>query len=124
MVGFFFSGGRFCKTLVATMPQHHPGPLMNTVTTSMAPSSNTPESDAALQAITSNAKDANTRQIAALAEGVDQTHVSEHIRGIVAVTMGHLSINAITTTRNHAEHWQQWALGVADGTAREVPAVA
>jgi hypothetical protein len=34
---------------------------------------------------------------------------------MVAATMGHLSVQATDITRNHAEHWQQWALGVADG---------
>jgi hypothetical protein len=41
----------------------------------------------------------------------------------MAMTMGHLSINATVTTQNYAEHWQGWALGVADGVERGVPAV-
>ena len=53
-------------------------------------------------------------QIAALRIDANEGHIAEHIRGMVAATMGHLSIQASVSTRNDAEHWQQWALGVAD----------
>ena len=61
------------------------------------------------------AQEENTKQIAALRDDASQGHIAEHIRGMVATTMGHLSVQATDITRNHAEHWQQWALGVADG---------
>ncbi len=55
------------------------------------------------------------KQIAALREDSDQGHIAEHIRGMVAATIGHLPDEASDATRTHAAHWQQWALGVADG---------
>ena len=48
---------------------------------------------------------------------------TEHIRGMVAATMAHLSIDASAITQENAAHWQQWALGVADGVERGLPAV-
>ena len=54
-------------------------------------------------------------QIAALRNDANEGHIAEHIRGMVAATMGHPSVHASDTTRKDAEHWQQWALGVADG---------
>jgi hypothetical protein len=41
---------------------------------------------------------------------------------MVAATMGHLSADAPAITRSHAEQWQGWAVGVADGVAQTVPA--
>lgn len=108
---------------MATMPQLHPGPLMNIATTSMAPSTLTQEVDAAERACTAQAKAENLIQVAALSDGVDDVHIAEHICGLVAVTMAHLSVNASTATVGHAAHWQGWALGVADGVQRGVPAV-
>ena len=61
-----------------------------------------------------------TMQIAALRDGADEGHIAEHIRGMVAATMGSLSGHASDATRNSATHWQQWALGVADGIALPV----
>ena len=57
------------------------------------------------------------KQIAAMREepAADEGHIAEHIRGMVAATMGHLSTDASEATRSDAAHWQQWALGVADG---------
>jgi hypothetical protein len=55
------------------------------------------------------------KQIAALREDSDQEHIAEHIRGMVAATMGYLSDVATDAARTHAAHWQQWALGAADG---------
>ena len=120
---FFLSAGFHQRTLVATMPQLHQGPLMNIASTSMAPSTLTHEADAAERACTEQAKADNLIQVAALSDGVDQAHVAEHIRGLVAVTMAHLAVDASTATVGHAEHWQGWALGVADGVERGVPAV-
>jgi hypothetical protein len=56
-------------------------------------------------------------QIAALRIDANEGHIAEHIRGMVAATMGNLSIRASDTGRTEAEQWQQWALGVADGLA-------
>ena len=96
---------------------------MNIASTSMAPSTLTQEADASEHACTAPAKAENLFQVSALSDGVDQAHVAEHIRGLVAVTMAHLSVNASTATVGNAEYWQGWAMGVADGVARGVPAV-
>ena len=109
---------------MATLPLLHPGPLMNIASTSMAPSFVTQEADAAENAITAHAKAENSKHVAALSDGVDQAHVAEHIRGLVAVTMAHLSVTASTANVTNAEHWREWARGVADRVARGVPAVA
>ena len=53
-------------------------------------------------------------QIATLRDDAQEGHIAEHIRGMVAATMGNLSIHASAASRSQAEHWQQWALGVAD----------
>ena len=68
------------------------------------------------------AKASSLAIVADLSEGADEAHVAEHIRGMVAVTMGHLSADASAVTRNNAEQWQDWALDVADGVTRTVPA--
>lgn len=78
------------------------------------------EADAAQQAITAESRETNARRIAEISDGTDASHVAEHIRGLVAVTMAHLSVQASATTREHAEHWQQWALDVASRTERGV----
>jgi hypothetical protein len=95
---------------------------MNTESNAMARPSPQQEADAALHAITGQAKAENLSRVAELSEGTDEAHVAEHIRGIVAATMGHLSTDAPAVTRNNAEQWQDWALGVADGVARTIPA--
>ena len=97
---------------------------MNIAASATALSTLAQEAEAARQAITPEAKDENTRQLAALSEGVDPVHVAEHIRSMVAATMGHLSTGASTVTRNNAGQWQEWALGVADGVEHVVPAAA
>ena len=90
---------------------------MNIDTTSSSPP--TPaektarEATAAQNAIKAEAKEENTRQIAELSDGARDVHVTEHIRGMVAVTMAHLSIHASATTRENAQQWQQWALAAA-----------
>ena len=96
---------------------------MNIVSNSMAPSILTQEVDVAERACTAQAKAENLVQVAALSDRVDDAHVAEHIRGLVAVSMAHLSVNASTATVGNAEHWQQWALGIADGVQRGVPAL-
>lgn len=95
---------------------------MNTDFNSMARPSPAQEADAALQAITGQAKAENLSRIAELSEGTDDAHVAEHIRGMVAATMSHVSADAPALTRHDAEQWQDWALGVADGVAQTVPA--
>jgi hypothetical protein len=122
MVGFFFSGSALCCSPVATMPQQLPGTHMNTESNAVARPSPSQEADAALQAITGQAKSENLSRIAELSEGTDDAHVAEHIRGMVAATMSHLSADAPALTRLDAEQWQNWALGVADGVALTVPA--
>ncbi|HNV60421.1 MAG TPA: hypothetical protein PKH72_12265 [Rhodoferax sp.] len=57
----------------------------------------------------------NTKQIAALSDEANERQIAEHIRGMVAATMGNLSILASDANRNDAEQWQEWALGIADG---------
>ncbi len=101
MVGFFFSG-----------------PTMNFDSTPTSLPAQ--EADAALNATTVEAKGENAKQIAALSVGADQAHVTEHILGMVATTMAHISIHASAATRANAEHWQQWALGVAEGVVQGI----
>jgi len=60
--------------------------------------------------------------VAELSEGTEEGQVAEHIRGMVAATMGHLSADAPTMTRGNAERWQDWALDVADGVTQTRPA--
>lgn len=59
-------------------------------------------------------------QIATLRDDTEDGHIAEHIRGMVAATMGNLSIQATDATRHDALQWQDWALGVADGLALPV----
>lgn len=59
-------------------------------------------------------------QIAALRDDAHEGHIAEHIRGMVAATMGHLSVESTDATKSDAQQWQQWALGVADGLALPV----
>jgi hypothetical protein len=49
-----------------------------------------------------------------LRDVANESHIAEHIRGMVAATMGNLSIQASVAVRDDAEQWQQWAVGVAD----------
>jgi len=80
------------------------------------------EADAAQLAIMDQAKAENLAVVAELSDGTAEAHVAEHIRAMVAATMGHLSADAPAITRNNAGQWQDWALGVADGVAATVPA--
>jgi hypothetical protein len=57
----------------------------------------------------------NTKQIDTLRNAANEGHIAEHIRGMVAATMANLSTQASDATRNDSQHWQQWALGAADG---------
>ena len=95
---------------------------MNTDSNAMARPSPAQEADAALEAISGDAKAENLRRVAELSSDSDEGHVAEHIRGMVAATMGNLPADAPAVTRDHAGQWQDWALGVADGVAATVPA--
>ena len=95
---------------------------MNTDTTTMAHPSLAQEAAAALHAISEQAKTENLALVAALSADANDTQIAEHIRGMVALTRGHLSVDAPATTRNHAAQWQAWALGVADAVEQTVPA--
>jgi len=64
----------------------------------------------------------NTRQVAMLSEWADGTQQAEHIRGMVAATMAHMSMDADAVTRENAGKWQSWAQEVAD--ALDAPVVA
>lgn len=75
---------------------------------------------AAQHAIQADAKAENARQVASLSAWADSGQQAEHIRGLVAITMAHLSQDATPSTRENAAQWQAWALGLADGI--EVPA--
>ena len=71
---------------------------MNTDSNSMARPSAAQEADAALHAMSEQAKANNLAIVADLSEGSDEAHLAEHIRGMVAVTMGHLSADAPAIT--------------------------
>lgn len=60
---------------------------------------------------------ASIDQIATLRSDANEGHIAEHIRGMVSATMDNLSIHASDTFRTDAEHWQKWALDLADGFA-------
>ena len=71
---------------------------------------------------TSQLTQANAEQISALRPDARDSHIAEHIRGMVAATIGNLPIQASEATKNDAAQWQQWALSVADGL--ELPVLA
>ena len=64
---------------------------------------------------TSTRTQEGTEQIAALRIDTNEGHIAEHIRAMVAATMGHLCVQGSDATKNDAVQWQRWALGVADG---------
>jgi len=53
-------------------------------------------------------------QITALRHDASESHIAEHIRGMVSATMGNLSTRARDSSESDAKHWQEWALGIAD----------
>lgn len=75
---------------------------------------------AAQHAVQAEAKAESARQVASLSAWASKGQQAEHIRGLVAITMAHLSEHATPSTRENAAQWQTWALGLADGI--EVPA--
>lgn len=72
---------------------------------------------AAQDALGSAAMEENLKAVAALADSADKHQQEEHIRGIVATTIAHLSSDATAATRELAAQWKTWALGLADGAA-------
>jgi hypothetical protein len=75
---------------------------------------------AARDAVGSHAMEGNLKALAMLAESADRQQQAEHIRGVVATTMAHLSAQATTATQAHAAKWRTWALSLTDGLD-EVP---
>jgi len=69
----------------------------------------------AQNALQSAAMERNLKALAELAESADHSQQGEHIRGIVATTIAHLSSDATAATRELAAQWRSWALGLADG---------
>lgn len=78
------------------------------------------EAEAAQRAITVKTMEESTKHIAALCVDTDEGHIAEHIRGMVAATMGNLSAQASVATLDNAADWQRWALGMADGLEQRV----
>lgn len=76
------------------MPRQRPRPHMKTDTTTMARPSQAQEADAAERATSDQAKTENLAMFAGLSDAANDTHIEEHIQGMVAVTMGHLSADA------------------------------
>jgi hypothetical protein len=64
------------------------------------------------------AKADNLKALAEFNDTADSAQQADHIRGIVAATMAHLSADATAATRDSAAQWQQWALGVSDALGR------
>ena len=73
------------------------------------------EALAAELAIGADARAENARQIASLSSFASSGQQAEHIRGLVATTMTHLSAQASPATLENTTQWQMWALGMADG---------
>jgi hypothetical protein len=73
------------------------------------------EAFTAERAIGAEAKAENARQIASLSSFASGGQQAEHIRGLVAITMAHLSKQASPATLENATQWQTWALGQANG---------
>ena len=72
------------------------------------------EAFTAQRAIQPQAMADNTKQVYALSDGANGGQQAEHIRGMVAITMAHMSLDANGVTSQNAMHWQSWALGLAD----------
>lgn len=70
---------------------------------------------AAQNALATAAMEENLKALAELAESAGKHQQEEHIRGIVATTIAHLSSDATAATRELAAQWKAWALGLADG---------
>lgn len=84
----------------------------------------TPAECAATQAIGASAKAENLKALAELSASADSAQQADHIRGIVATTMAHLSADATAATRDSAAQWQKWALGLSDSLLLDVRGLA
>ena len=71
------------------------------------------EVSAVLHAIQPGSTAENTRQVKALSPWADGARQAEHIKEMVAVTMGHQSIDINAVIRKNAMKWQSWTLGLA-----------
>jgi hypothetical protein len=67
---------------------------------------------AANRAIGASAKAENLKALAELSATAD--HQADHIRGIVAATMAQIAAGATQATRDSADQWRKWALGLSD----------
>lgn len=91
-----------------------------TTASDLSPSTNTlpedfsaQEAQAAQLATTAEAQAENLKNLAALSSDASPQQQAEHIRGMVAISLMHLSANASAAARAYAERWQAWALGLA-----------
>lgn len=73
--------------------------------------------ESAQPAFTAQAQADASNQVAALRDEVDDIHVIEHIRGMVAATIGNLPTDASVAARTQAQQWGTWALNIADAMA-------
>ncbi|NRF70602.1 hypothetical protein HLB44_26720 [Aquincola sp. S2] len=76
---------------------------------------------AAREAAGALAMEENLKAVAELADSADQRQQAEHIRGIVATTIGRLSSDATAVTHEYAAQWKAWALGLTEGADGAVP---
>ena len=98
MVGFLFSCSEFCCSLLETVPRQRPELHVKTDTTMMARPSQAQEADAAERTTSDQAKTENLAMFAGLSDAANDTHIEEHIQGMVPVTMGPLSADAPVST--------------------------
>lgn len=69
----------------------------DTVITPNTPPTLAQQANAARNAVADEAKAENLLIVAELSDGTAETHIAEHIQGMVAATMGHLSADASAT---------------------------
>lgn len=70
----------------------------------------------AQDALGTAAMEENLKAVAALADSADKAQQDEHIHGIVATTLAHLSSDASAATHELAAQWKDWALSLVGGT--------
>ncbi|WP_395703850.1 hypothetical protein [Aquabacterium sp.] len=75
----------------------------------------TSATQSAQNALQASAMEKNMKAVTELADSANRQQQNEHIRGIVATTLAHLSSDASAATRELAAQWRTWALGLADG---------
>lgn len=71
----------------------------------------------ARDALHSDGKGKNLQALAELSDTANAAQQGEHIRGIVATTLAHLSSDASTVAHGLAAEWRTWALSLADGNS-------